>query len=203
LNDEQIRDEILTFTSTGYETLGEALAWATWLVERHPAVRERVLGEIEDRCGSSDPDAADAARLPYLEQVMTETMRLYPPTWIFARVSLASDRLPSGREIQGGATLLLCQYLLHRHPRYFVEPERFAPDRFDDEGPPRHVYLPFGDGSHRCIGEHLARLEGTLILARVVRRFRLVCIGDERPDLRGGITLRPRSGLPVLVEAAP
>jgi cytochrome P450 len=137
----------------------------------------------------------------YAERILAETMRLHPPTWIFARVPIEDDTLPAGGPVSTGDSLLICQYVLHRHPAFFPDPERFDPDRFADGRPPRWAYLPFGDGAHRCIGEHLARLEGVRILLRVAPRlrFRLTDPGGVEPY--GGITLRPRGGLPARVES--
>lgn len=184
MTDRQVRDEVVTFTSTGYETLGEGLAWSFYLLARHP--------DIDDRL------AKDAS---LAEPVLHEAMRLYPPTWIFARIPKIADELPSGGVVDAGATVFLCPYLQHRHPRFFPDPERFAPERFLADPPPRFTYLPFGDGAHKCLGEHLARLEGTCVLARAASAVRFEVDDDLRIELHGGITLRPRSGLPAVVHA--
>lgn len=184
MTDRQIRDEVVTFTSTGYETLGEGLAWSFYLLARHPEVGHRL--------------AADES---LAEPVLHEAMRLYPPTWIFARVPRAADTLPSGGSVESGSTIFLCPYLQHRHPRFFPDPERFSPERFVKGAPPRFAYLPFGDGAHKCLGEHLARLEGTRVLARVAPVLRFEIDEDLAVELHGGITLRPRGGLPATVRA--
>lgn len=198
MTDAQIRDEVLTFTSTGYETLGEALTWTWYRLALHPDVESSLRAAIEeDEEGGMSPALADAA-----ERVIAEAMRLHPPTWVFARIPQAVDTLPVGGQVEPGDTLLLCQYVLHRHPRFFPDPERFDPSRFAGERPSRWAYLPFGDGAHKCIGEHLARLEGARILVRVARRLRFRLLAPERVEPYGGITLRPRGGLPARVEAA-
>lgn len=196
MTDAQIRDEVLTLTSTGYETLGEALTWTWYRLALHPEVEARLLEEIAG--GGGDGVSQRAAE--HGERVLAEAMRLHPPTWIFARIPVEDDELPGSGAVEAGATLLLCQYVLHRHPSFFPDPERFDPDRFAGERPSRWAYLPFGDGAHKCIGEHLARLEGVRILLRVAPRlrFRLVDPGGVEPY--GGITLRPKGGLPARVE---
>ena len=128
-------------------------------------------------------------------------MRLHPPTWIFARVPVVEDDLPIGGPVRPGDVLLLCKYVLHRHPDAFPDPERFDPDRFADGRPARWAYLPFGDGAHKCIGEHLARLEAVRILLRVAPRLRFRLLAPERVTPYGGVTLRPWGGLPARVEA--
>lgn len=123
------------------------------------------------------------------------------PTWIYARIPLAQDRLPSGARVAPGATLYVCPYLLHRHPHHYAEPERFDPRRFAAAGrSDRFVYLPFGDGPHRCLGENLARLAGVLVLARLAQRLRFELLGPDRVEPHGGITLTPKGGLPARVE---
>lgn len=115
---------------------------------------------------------------------------------LFARIPLHDDVLPAGGAVREGATLYVCQYLLHRHPCYFPQPERFDPARFAPERrPPRYVYLPFGDGLHRCLGEQLAHLEAVLVVAHVAQRVRLELVdgGPARPY--AGVTLRPRAAV--------
>lgn len=184
MTDRQVRDEVVTFTSTGYETLGEALAWAFYLLARDPDADRRLATEPQ-----------------FAAPVLHESMRLFPPTWIFARIPLAADRLPSGGSVGAGATLFLCPYLQHRHPRFFPDAERFAPQRFIDNPPPRFAYIPFGDGRHKCLGEHLARLEGTMVLAQTTSEIRFELDQHLSIELHGGITLRPTGGLPATVRA--
>lgn len=196
MTDTQIRDEILTLTSTGYETLGEALTWTWYRFALHPDEEARLREMIPDANGEGIPPAA----AEHAERVLAEVMRLHPPTWIFARVPVAEDVLPVGGRVAPGDTLLLCQYVLHRHPDAFPEPERFDPGRFADARPSRWAYLPFGDGAHKCIGEHLARLEGVRVLLRVIPRLRFRVEAPERVEPYGGITLRPWGGLHARVE---
>ncbi|MGH7566268.1 MAG: cytochrome P450 [Gemmatimonadota bacterium] len=195
MTDAQIRDEVLTLTSTGYETLGEALTWAWYRLALHPEVEARLL----DGCGEGGDGVAPEAAA-YAERILAETMRLHPPTWVFARIPIEDDALPVGGPVSPGDTLLICQYVLHRHPSFFPDPERFDPDRFAGERPSRWAYLPFGDGAHKCIGEHLARLEGVRILLRVAPRLRFRLLDPDGVEPYGGITLRPRGGLPARVE---
>ncbi|HUE96403.1 MAG TPA: cytochrome P450 [Longimicrobiaceae bacterium] len=199
MTDPQIRDEVLTFTSTGYETLGEALTWTWYRLALHPEVEAGFREAIgrEEEAGGLTPAVADHA-----ERILAESMRLHPPTWIFARVPLVPDTLPRGGAVGARDTLLLCQYVMHRHPAFFPEPERFDPGRFAGERPSRWAYLPFGDGAHKCIGEHLARLEGARVLVRVAQRRRFRLLSPDRVEPFGGITLRPRGGLPARVETS-
>ncbi|HUF89254.1 MAG TPA: cytochrome P450 [Gemmatimonadota bacterium] len=198
MTDAQIRDEVLTFTSTGYETLGEALTWTWYRLALHPEIEAGFLEAIEEEGGAG---ALAPATADHAERIMAEAMRLHPPTWVFARVPRDDDILPRGGAVGARDTLLLCQYVMHRHPAFFPDPERFDPGRFAGARPSRWAYLPFGDGAHKCIGEHLARLEGARVLVRVARRIRFRLLAPERVEPLGGITLRPRGGLPARVEA--
>ncbi len=198
LTDREVRDEVLTFSSTGYETLGEALTWTWWLLAGHPAMEARFHARLDVPPEERDPSTGEAA---WIGCTLEEALRLYPPTWIYARLPRGEDRLPSGFRVGGREILYLCPWVLHRHPAHFPQPERFDPDRFvDRERPPRYVYLPFGDGPHRCLGEHLARLEGVRLLARIGRRARFRPLEGDAVEPWGGVTLRPRNGLPARVE---
>jgi cytochrome P450 len=201
LADAEIRDELLTLTSTGYETLGEALAWTLHLLGVHPDRRDRVVAEIDGATARRAEGGAEP--LPLLRAALSEAMRLYPPTWIFERVPTAADRLPSGAEVAAGTGLLLCTWILHRHPRFFPEPEVFRPERFENGTPAeiRHVYFPFGDGPHKCIGEHYALMQATDVLAKVLAAFDFEPVAGHAVAPRAGITLTAGDGIRVRVRA--
>jgi len=194
----QLRDEILTLMSTGYETIGDALSWTLYLLARHPGVEAAVLKELEEVLGDRDPSPEDIPKLAYTRQVLDESIRLYPPTWIFVRMALGDDTLPGGTPIHRGAKLYLCQYVTHRSSKYFPDPTRFDPDRFRPaEAAPRpgFAYFPFGGGQRQCIGEHFAMLEGVTVLALLLRRFRFQLPPDQSVVPRPTITLRPKHGI--------
>lgn len=209
LSDRDVRDEVLTFTTTGYETLGELLTWSWHLLAEHPEVERALHEEVDAGGGEPAPRGErrgegageDGGEPSTVRGVIDEALRLYPPTWIYARIPTAPDRLPGGREVGPDDTLYVCPWLLHRHPAHFEEPERFDPTRFRGRQPPRFVYLPFGDGPHRCLGEHLVEREARTALARIGRRWRFRPLEPGPVEPRGGVTLRPRDGLPVEVEA--
>ena len=194
LSAEQLRDELMPLTTTGYETTADGLSWALHLISSHRAVEEQLLDEF-----NSAPDLAD---MPYTASVMSEVFRLYPPTWVFVRVPLDADMLPSGTRVSPEDTLMLCPYLMHRHPAYFSEPESFNPDRFthqDSRTRWQYLFFPFGEGAHRCIGEHLVRLEFHLFLSMVLPRFRFELQRPERTRPRAGLTLAPYPGVPAII----
>lgn len=202
LTDREIRDEALTLAITGHETLGDALTWTWYLLAQHPDVERRLLAELGSVLAGRAPTADDVPRLEYTHTVLAESLRLYPPTWIFVRNALEDDVLPSGAAISRGTKLYLCQYVTHRDARYFPDPQRFDPERF---GPavrrtrPKLAYFPFGSGPRVCLGETFARMEALLVLATLAPRFRLALAPGQTVVPEPGITLRPRSGLRLLV----
>jgi len=159
-----------------------------------------VRAELLEVLGGRAPSPEDLSRLTYSRQVLNESMRLYPPTWIFVRMALAEDTLPSGAPVEAGHKLYVSQYVVHRHPRYFSEPDRFDPDRFTPQAiaaRPRFSYFPFGGGPRLCIGEHFAVLEMQAVLSQVLPAFRFELSGDAVTP-RPTITLRPNGGVPAV-----
>ena len=198
MTDAQIRAEALTFMDTGYETIGVALTWTWYLLASHPQVEARLASELRDVLNGRMPGADDISKLRYTASVFKESLRIYPPTWNFARTALLRDVLPSGTEVLPGMKLFLCQYVVHRNPRYFSEPEAFRPERFDgraDSDRPRFSYFPFGGGAHRCLGESFAELEGILAIAALAQRFRFELEPGPAVRLNADFALRPRDGI--------
>jgi cytochrome P450 len=125
-------------------------------------------------------------------------MRLYPPTWIFIRIAQKDETLPSGATIPAGAKLYLCQYVIHRNPRYWPNPEQFDPERFSESAKKeRHkfAYFPFGGGVRVCIGEAFAKMEGVLVLASIAQRFALTLVPGQTIVPKPHMTLRPKNGI--------
>ncbi|MBI4907331.1 MAG: cytochrome P450 [Acidobacteria bacterium] len=201
MSQRQVRDEILTLMSTGYETIGDALSWTFYLLARNPSCEQAVVDEVNALCQGRTLRVEDIPKLTYTRSVLEESMRLYPPTWIFVRVALDTDRLPSGAAIERGAKIYLCQYVTQRLAKYFPDPERFDPGRFHGESRaahPRFSYFPFGGGVRQCIGEQFALLEGVAVLATIVPRFRFELL-QESVTPRPTITLRPKNGIRAIV----
>lgn len=204
MTDEQVRDECVTIILAGHETTANALSFALDLLARNPETQERLAAESDAVLGDRPPTAADYALLPYATQVFAEAMRLYPPVWITGRMAAEPYEI-AGYPIPKGAALMASQYAVHRDPRWWPDPDRFDAERFSEvakAGRPRNVYFPFGGGSRQCIGEGLAWMEGTLILAAVARDWRLTLPpgAPAQPALDPAITLRPKNGIPLLLE---
>jgi cytochrome P450 len=175
MTEQQLRDEAITMFVAGHETTANALA-ATWqLLAQHPDIEARLHAEVDHVLAGRRPTLDDAPRLVYATMVLKEAMRLHPLPWGITRfaareVTIGGYRIPSGSEVT------VSQYVLHRDPRYFAEPERFEPERFEPErlkSLPRLAYFPFGAGTRACIGQRFAMVEAPLILATIAQRFRL------------------------------
>lgn len=201
MSDQQLRDECITIILAGHETTANALSFALHLVAQEPAVQDRLSEEARQVLGDRSPTAADYARLPYATQVFAETLRLFPPVWVTARTCVTPYSI-AGYEIAPGATVTAPQYAVQRDPRFFPDPERFDPERFTPEAKasrPRYTYFPFAGGSRQCIGEGLAWMEGTLVLAVILRDWQLTPPpgAPARPRLSAAVSLRPRGGVPL------
>jgi cytochrome P450 len=200
--DREVHDELMTVFLAGHETTGCGLAWTLYAIARHPEVRGRLEEELARVPGGRAPTVDDLARLPYLCRVVDESLRLYPPIWLFPRDANEDGEL-GGYHVPAGTSILVTPYASHRNPAHWPDPEAFDPDRFLPEraaGRPRYAYLPFGGGRRRCIGYYLALLELRLIVAMVVRRFRLRVVA-EHPVVCGPlVSLRPLHGIRVTLE---
>jgi cytochrome P450 len=140
--------------------------------------------------------------MPYARMVIEEAMRLFPPAWGFSRQALGPDRI-GGFPLPAGWLVFVIPYVMHRHPAYWDEPERFDPTRFTPErvaARPKFVYLPFGAGPRQCIGNQFAMMEAHLIVATLAQRYRLHLVPGHQVEPWPLITLRPRHGMRMRVE---
>ena len=206
MSDNLLRDEALTLISTGYETVGAALAWCCYLLAQSPGEQSRLHAELRRVLSNRPPGTNDLHQLSYTEAVFNESMRLYPPTWIFVRVAQVDDVLPSGFRVRTGTKLFLSPYVTHRHPTYFPDPERVDPARFSDDAVkarPKFAYFPFSGGPRVCLGQTFAMAEGALILACIGQRFFLepTTGGVVRPF--PGQMLFARNGIPLRIAPLP
>ncbi|MCA1633555.1 MAG: cytochrome P450 [Acidobacteria bacterium] len=204
MSDEQVRDEAMTIFLAGHETTANALTWAWYLLSQNPEAEARLHAELDEVLeGGRAPAVEDTQRLRYTEMVAAETMRLYPPAWAVGRMAV-EDHEAGGYHIPAGSLVLVSQYVMHRDPRYFPDPERFDPARWTPEAKetrPPFSYFPFGGGVRRCIGEGFAWMEIVLLLATLARRWRMRLAPGHTVETRPVITLRPgRGGVPLKME---
>jgi cytochrome P450 len=202
MTDAQLRDEVVTLFLAGHETTANALTWLWYLLGKHPEVEAKLHDEVDSVVGDRVPTLADADRLVYTTAVIKETMRLYPPVWLFARHALGDDTI-GGYAIPKGTTVWMPPYVVHRHPDLWDRPNTFDPERFLSDNAStqyRFAYFPFGGGPRQCIGLHFAMLEMQIIVAMLARKFRFVLDVDHPIDLQARVTLRPRFGLQMSLE---
>jgi cytochrome P450 len=203
MSDRMLIDEIMTLVVAGHETTASGLNWTWYLISQYPAVESRLHCEIDASPVMTAPSLEQMESLPYTRQVIDEALRLYPPGWLLSRRTIEADVL-GGYEISANTDVLLPLYLLHRHPRYWKDPDIFWPERFSaahEADRPRFAYMPFAAGPRHCIGETLALYEMLMHLYKMARRFRLVFLPDNAPlQLEAQINLRTRTPLFMRLE---
>jgi enediyne biosynthesis protein E7 len=202
MSERELIDELMTLVVAGHETTASALNWTWYLLSQHREVEARLHAELDAAPELAAPDLPQMEALAYTGQVINEALRLYPPGWVLSRRTIEADVL-GGYEIPPGTNVLLPLYLLHRHPRFWKDPDFFWPERFAPEHEaerPRFAYMPFAAGPRHCIGETLAVYEMLVNLYKVGRRYRLRYVPDEPLELEAQINLRTRHPLHMKLE---
>jgi cytochrome P450 len=197
MSDLQLRDQVMTLFLAGHETTANSLSWTWYLLAQHPEVEAKLTKELQDVLGGRPPTVADLPRLRYTDYVVCESMRLYPPVFAFGREALQACTL-GGYEIPAGATVIMSQWIMHRHPRYFDNPEEFHPDRWANgllQRISKYVYFPFGGGPRICIGNTFAMMEASLVLATLAQHYRFTLLPEPPVVPWPAVTLRPRHGI--------
>lgn len=196
LTEQEIHDQLITLLLTGVETTAMCLSSAFGLLAANPEAERRLHREVDtvlDDQRAPGPD--ELARLAYARCVVTETLRVHPPGWLFTRVTTEETRF-AGRRLPRGATVLYSPYLLHHDPASFPEPEQFLPERWFPEratSVPKGAMLPFAAGNRKCIGDTFAMAEATVALATIAGRWRLRPLSRHIGPPRPAVTLGPRS----------
>ena len=202
-NKQQLRDNVTTIFLAGHETVANALTWTFYLLSQNPKEEKMLHNEVDsvlDDDNNDDhrvPTVKDIPNLEYTERVFAESMRLYPPAWAIGRQAMNDCKI-GDYVIPAGSSILMSQYLMHRDPRYFPEPERFDPERWNPQEKakrPRFSYFPFGGGPRSCIGEPFAWMEGILVIATIARRWKMTIIPEHPVILQPLVTLRPKYGM--------
>lgn len=197
MTDKQLRDEAMTLFLAGHETTALALSWALYLLSQNPDTEAKLLAEIDTVFQGATPTVADRAKLVYTEQVILETMRLYPPAWTLGRAAIEDVQI-GPYTVPKDWTVMASQWVLHYDPRYFDSPDEFLPERWENDFAktlPKYAYFPFGGGPRICIGNTFAIMESILLLATIMQRCRFTFAPGQKIVLEPGITLRPATGL--------
>lgn len=193
MTDQQLRDEAMTLFLAGHETTALALSWGWYLLAQHAEVVEKLQSELRQVLGGRTPTTADLPNLPYTDAIVQEAMRLYPPAYAIGRQAIQACTI-GGYPVPAGGTILMSQWVVHRDPRFFDEPERFYPERWADglaKRLPRYAYFPFGGGQRVCIGNTFALMELPLVLASIAQRFRFTLPPGPPVLPRPQLTLQP------------
>lgn len=202
MTDSQLRDEAVTLLLAGHETTANALAWTWHLLAANPDVERRFHEEVDHVLADRPARADDLSHLPFTRAVLAESLRLYPPAYLLGRRALSTYQVPgTAYELPPRTVVFLSQYLLHRDPRFWDEPDAFRPERWlEAAGAPcrhRFAYFPFGAGPRVCIGEQFAWMEGILVLATLARHWTFRPQAGHVVTMQPIVTLRPRGGLPM------
>jgi len=201
-SERSLRDQVITIFLAGYETVANALSWTWYLLSQNPDCEQRMHAEIDRQLQGRTAGYEDLPRLRYVEMVLAEAMRLYPPAWAMGRYARNDFQL-GDYFLPANTTVLISQFITHRDPRFFPDPLRFDPERFTAETKMRRTkftYFPFGAGFRQCIGESFAWMEGVLVLATLAQRWKLRLVAGHRVEPEPLITLRPKFGMRMVVQ---
>jgi len=202
MSEKQLRDEVVAMFFAGYETQASSLCWTWYLLSQHPEIEEKLLGELQELPGDRVPTVEDLSELRYTEMIVKESLRLYPPAWSIGREAKEECEI-GGYRVPSGTQVMMAQWVTHRDPRYFEDPEVFRPGRWEDQFAkriPHYAYFPFGKGPRLCIGHSFGMIGATLLLATVTRKFRLQLVPGHRVIAQPGITLRPAGEMRMILK---
>jgi len=202
MNDQQLLDEALILFVAGHETSAVSSAWTLMLLSQHDQVHETLAREYNDQFPEAPPAFAEVRALDYSRQVISESLRRYPPAWIVDRYALADDEA-SGYHIPKGSTIAAYVYGAHHNPAhwedaYTFDPSRFEKDKMKDIHP--FAYFPFGGGPRLCIGQHFALVEMQLIISRLASQFKFTLLNENVPAVNPLVTLKPKEDIIMHVE---
>jgi cytochrome P450 len=199
---KEVRDALVSLIAAGHETTTNTLIWTVYLLSEHPAVFEKVRTELRTVLGGRNPELSDLSQLTYLDQVIKESMRLYPSGWVQGRCAVDGFEL-DGYRFPAGTLLMFNQWVLHRHPDLWEDADTFRPERWDPvhgQKAPQWAYFPYGGGSRMCLGKPLAQLELFLVLPMILQRYFPRVLPSHDVEPLPLITLRSKHGMPVRLE---
>lgn len=201
MSNPQLRDEVMTLLLAGHETTAVTLSWIWLLLAQHAEVEQKLHSELENVLGGRAAVAQDISGLTFTDCIVKEAMRLFPPAWALVRTAM-TDIDVGGYTIPAGSSVVMSQWVMHRDPRFYEEPELFRPERWLDDRSkslPRFAYFPFGGGPRICIGASFAMTEAVLVLATIAQSWQMHLTDALPPRPVPGITLRPEGGVHLRV----
>ena len=198
MTDREVRDACLAVFFAGHETTACLLSWTWYVLAGREDIEQKLLAELAG--AKSAPPAELIERLPYMQNVLNEALRLYPPAYAFGRRAVRDTRVGDD-EVKAGQTVVMSPWAMHRDARFWDEPEKFTPDRWQNNLAarlPKFTFFPFSSGPRRCVGSSFAMLEATIAIATILPRFKLSSppsVVEPAPS----ITLRPGGGMPMTI----
>jgi cytochrome P450 len=193
MDDEQLRNQVMSLTLAGYETTASALTWTWHLLSQNLNTVDRLRREVRETLKGRPPRYADLENLPFIGMVLSESLRLYPPAWVLGRRALGDDVI-DGYDIPANTVIAICIYTMHRHPGFWEQPDTFNPERFSPEnakGRHKYAYIPFGGGPRQCIGNNFGLMEAALVMACALQRFELHSVPGMEVHPQALFVLRP------------
>jgi cytochrome P450 len=202
MNDQQLRDEVMTLFLAGHETTALTLSWSWYLLGKHRDAEKKFHDELDEVLDGRAPAMADLPNLKFTEQIAKESMRLYPPAYGLGREAIADCEI-GGYPVPAGTQVFMFQWVTQRDARFFDRPDDFVPERWTsnfEESRPKYAYFPFGGGPRACIGASFAMMEMMLVLATIGQKFRLQLSSSQPVEIYPAMSLRPKDGVQVIVE---
>ncbi len=198
---QQVRDEVMTLLLAGHETTANALVWACYLLSQHPEVAQKLREEVDTILGQRAPTLEDLPHLQYVDMVIKETLRVYPPAWILGRQAMQDITL-GGYRVGKGTMVFVSPYVQHHDPRWFEQPDEFRPERFSEENEKKiraHAYIPFGAGPRVCIGSRFTLTEQKIVLTLLAQKVNLTLAPNQKVEMEPLITIRPKGGMHMTI----
>src|SRR5437868_9804700 len=203
MSDEKLRDEVMKLFLSGHETTAVKLAWTWYLLGKNPGAEKKFHAELDEVLDGRDATFADLPRLKFTEQIVKESMRLYPTAYGLGREAI-NDCEIGGYHVPAGTQVFMFQWATHRDARFFDQPLEFKPERWTPEFEarlPKYAYFPFGAGPRVCIGASFAMMEMILVLATIGRQFRLELVPNHPVETYPAMSLRPKDGVKITIHA--
>ncbi|TAH14378.1 MAG: cytochrome P450 [Sphingobacteriia bacterium] len=191
INYQEVRDTVMNFIFAGFETSAAAISWSLYCLAKHPAEQEKVANEILQSKIKNNTDLIQVNELPVLIRFIKESMRFYPPVWLYIRQSLEDDYI-GDKFIPKGSLILICPFALHQHESFWKNPGLFQPENFEKENlqGKAFVYMPFGQGKRMCLGHALANIQMQIILSKLIGEFKFEKISKKEPKINPAIIIK-------------
>lgn len=197
--DSEVRDQLMGLFIAGHETTAVLMTWTLYMLAKHPEIQDALHDEVSSAMSGQHLSLEDLESMSLTDRILKETMRLYPPAWSLFLREAAEDIQLGEHTFPKGAVFYISPWVLHHDPRWWTDPQTFDPSRFEGDWKkqqPAYSYLPFGGGARVCIGAHMAEMEAEIILATIIKNFKIELVKPEQvvqPEAR--FTIHPEGGM--------